>query len=44
MDKAERGSSSFLLWDNIAAACARYKDKVKLFYQKPFYHFLQAFA
>ena len=27
-----------------AAACARYKDKVKPFYQKLFYHFLQVFA
>ena len=44
MDKAERGSSSTLLWDNLAAACTKYKYEFKLFYQKPFCHFLQAFA
>ena len=44
MDKAERGSSSILLRDDLVATCTKYKDKFKLFYRQPFYHFLQVFA
>ena len=44
MDKAELGLSSTLLWDDLVAACAKYKYEAKPFYRQPFYHFLQVFA